>query len=511
MVVTDGVTAAPTGDAADVVDRTPLFDTSTMADSLQVLAGTQGTRISQVDLDRYSVDGVERPMMVAARQPDRAGLPERGWVQEHLVYTHGDGVVVVPADVVDADGRPDMTQTADAVDHDAATFFGEGVDGWWVIVDTKRQQQNDATYTGDAGLGVGSLWRRAVAATALGDAQVVLSAELTDQSQLLYRRGLRDRLTALAPFLAWDSDPYPAVVDGRIVWVVDGYTTSATYPYAQYFGSSGLPSGSDVAGTRLNYLRLAVRATVDASDGSTHLYRTSAPGDDPILDMWADILPGLMDDASTIPASLAAHLRYPKDLFIVQSSLLGRFHVTDAESLFNGSQSWTVSPAAAATVDDTGAAPSAPVFSFSTVTGDQAAWSMTRTFNQGASSNPNSARDELAAIIVAVNDSPDTLLLVELDSADGRQLSSPRVAQSAIYADAELARTISLLDANGSKVRFGPMTPHLLGDGLAWVRSILVSGAGATSVPRLQSAVAVSRGVVGEGQTATAALTAAVR
>jgi len=510
MRVSDGVDALPSV-AADVVDRTPLFDTATMAGPLQVLAGTPGTRITQVDLGRYEIDGIERPMLVAARQPDRAGLPARGWVQEHLVYTHGDGVVVVPADVVDADGRPDMTQTADAADHDPVSYFGEGLDRWWVVVDTRREQQGGSAYSGDAGLDVGSLWHRAVAATALGDAQLLLSAELTDESQLLYRRGLRDRLTALAPFLAWDSDPYPAVVDGRIMWIVDGYTTSATYPHSEYFGSSGLPADSDIAGRRLNYMRLAVRATVDATDGTTRLYRTSANGQDPILDMWDDLLPGLLEDAGAIPASVAAHLRYPKDLFIVQSSLLGRFHVTDAESLFNGSQSWTVSPAAASSVEDSQTAPSPPVFSFSTAASDEAAWSLTRPFNEGSSDNPGSARDELAAVLVAPNDGVAALSLVELDSADGRQLSSPRVAQSAIYADPDLARTISLLDANGSKVNFGPMTPHVLDGGLVWVRSVLVSGTGATSVPRLQSLVAVSRGVVGEGDSASNAVTAAVR
>ena len=509
--VNDGIGTAPTADETDAVARTPLFDPATMAASLQVLGGTQGTRISQVDLDRYPVDGVERAMLVAARQPDRAGLPESGWVQEHLVYTHGNGLVVVPADEVDADGRPNMSTTAGGTQHDPTTYFGEGLDGWWVVVGTQRQQQGGAQYGGSSGIPIGSTFRQAVTSLALGDAQVLLSAELTDQSQLLFRRGLRDRLTTLAPFLSWDSDPYPAVVDGRVVWLIDGYTTSATYPYSQFYGSSGLPSSSDVGGTTLNYLRLAVRATVDATDGTTHLYRSEAVGDDPIIDVWDGLLPGLLEPADGMPAAVRDHLRYPKDLFVVQSTLLGQYHVADAESLFNGQQRWTVSPAAASTVDDTTTSPSAPVFSFSTVQRPTPTWSLTRTYNPGASSNPNSARDELAAIIVADNDSPGTLSLVELQPDDGRQISSPRVAQSAIYADPALARSITLLNANGSKVQFGPMTPQLLDDGLVWVRSLLVSGTGPTSAPRLQSVVAVSRGVVGAGPTSTDALTVATR
>ncbi|MFM2077680.1 MAG: hypothetical protein RJA49_1570, partial [Actinomycetota bacterium] len=384
--VNDGIGTAPTAAETDAVARTPLFDPATMAASLQVLGGTQGTRISQVDLDRYPVDGVQRAMLVAARQPDRAGLPESGWVQEHLVYTHGNGLVVVPADEVDADGRPNMSTTAGDAQHDPTTYFGEGLDGWWVIVGTQRQQQGGAQYDGSQGIPLGSTFRQAVTSLALGDAQVLLSAELTDQSQLLYRRGLRDRLTTLAPFLSWDSDPYPAVVDGRVVWMVDGYTTSATYPYSQFYGSSGLPSSSDVGGTTLNYLRLAVRATVDATDGTTHLYRSESVGDDPIIDVWDHLFPGLLEPADGMPAAVRAHLRYPKDLFVVQSTLLGQYHVADAESLFNGQQRWTVSPAAASTVDDTSTSPSAPLFSFSTVQGTTPTWSLTRTYNPGSSS-----------------------------------------------------------------------------------------------------------------------------
>jgi hypothetical protein len=295
-----------------------------------------------------------------------------------------------------------------------------------------------------------------------------------------------------------------------VVWIVDGYTTSATYPYSQYYASTGLSTSSDVASTTLNYLHLAVRATVDATDGTTHLYRAANDTDDPILDRWQSILPGLIDDAASLPSGVAQHLRYPKDLFIVQSTLLGRYHVADAETLFNGSQRWTISPAAAATVDDTKVGTAAPVFTFTLDDEGQSVWSMVRTYNPGAASNPNSARDELAAIITADNDHPDRLMLTTLQSSDGGALSSPRVAQSAILADPELARAITLLNANGSKVQFGPMTPALLADGLVWARSLIVTGTGAAAAPRLQAVAAVSSGVVGSAATTAEAVVAAI-
>lgn len=513
----DGLTDAPSEAAVtDVLSRTPLFDPARMAAPLQVLQGTAGTRITDVDLDRYVVDGVERPVLVAARQPDRGGLPASGWVQEHLVYTHGDGLVLAPADVTDADGRPDTSASPAAYDPahdptdvaDTATYFGEGLDGWWALVGTRREQQGGAEYSGEAGVTLGSAWRRLVTSVALGDARLMLSAEVTDDSALLMRRGLTDRLTTLAPFLSWDSDPYPALVDGRIVWIVDGYTTSATYPAAQYYGSAGLPAGSDIARTTLNSVRHAVRAVVDATSGETHLYRASDAAD-PILDLWSSILPGLVEPTSAITPALSAHLRYPNDLFTVQTTLLGRYHVEAAELLFNGSDRWTISPAAASAADGGTGGDSPSVLVHTALGSDAAAWSTVRPFSPGASGRPNAARDHLAAFAVAANDGSATLQLIRVEAATSRQPSTPQVAQSAIDADPELARAITLLNANGSKVTYGPFVPQVVDGALVWVRSLIVSGTSGTAAPRLQQVIAVSNGVVGSADSAVGAVSAA--
>lgn len=518
LTLADGLASAPSDSAAtDVLARTPLFDPNRMAAPLQVLQGTAGTRITDVDLDRYVVDGTERPVLVAARQPDRGGLPASGWVQEHLVYTHGDGVVLAPADTTDADGRPDTSRPASALDPDydpadiadTATYFGEGLDGWWALVGTRRTQQGGAEYTGTGGVALGSSWRQIVASVALGDARLWLSDEVTTDSLLLLRRGLTDRLTTLAPFLAWDSDPYPALVDGRITWIVDGYTTSATYPGAQYYGSAGLPAGSDVARTTLNSLRHAVRAVVDATTGETHLYRASDSAD-PILDLWSSILPGLVEPTSAISPSLAAHLRYPNDLFTVQSTLLGRYHVDSAETLFNGSDRWTISPSAASSVDDTSRGDSPSVLVHSALASATPTWSTVRPFSPGASGKPSASRDHLAAFAVAENGPSGRLVLVRVSAATERQLSTPQVAQSAVDADPELARAITLLNANGSKVVYGPFVPAVVDGALVWVRSLIVSGTSGTAAPRLHDVVAVGRGVVGSAATAVEAAAATV-
>ena len=296
-----------------------------------------------------------------------------------------------------------------------------------------------------------------------------------------------------------------------MVWIVDGYTTSNSYPYSQSFGQEGLPSGSDIARIPLNYMRSAVRAVIDADTGTTTLYESDIEQSaDPILKLWKKVLPDLIAPADSMSQDLRSHLRYPKDLFIVQSSLLGRYHVDNAESLFNGEDRWTISPAPGADVGMPGSAVSQPVFRFNTVAGEQQ-WSMVRTYNAGSSSNATAGRDVLSAMIIASHDSPQKLQVIRLTSSDGNKISSPQVAQSAIDADPELARIITLLNTNGSQVRFGPMTPLIIKDALVWTRSMLISGTGGAAVPRVYGIIAVSDGVAGLGETTELAIAAAIK
>jgi uncharacterized membrane protein (UPF0182 family) len=485
----DGAAVAATSSTAQLTadaDRVLLFNVPTMTAALQVIAGTRGTRISDTDVDRYAVDGREEPVFVAARSANRADVPESGWVQEHLVYTHGDGLVVVPADRVDADGRPDVTVYPDAFGAaHTPLYFGESLDKWYVIVDTQRAQLNDSVFEGE-GIPMSSFAERLVLSLAVGEPQPLLSNELTSDSELLYRRSIRERVGYLAPFLTLDSDPYPVVVDGSVQWVIDGYTTSSTYPYSQF--TTGL------GGSSFNAARASVKATVDAETGETHLYRTDG-GDDPIIDAWDRIFPGLLEPAEQIPQGLLPHIRYPTDLWYVQSNLLGRYHVRTAEQLFNGTGRWAVSAAPAATVGDATVVPSPAVDQFSPLAGSPDRFSTSRPYGPGSATNPTSTRDELAALAFA-DQQLDGAIHIAVPEASGAPLLSPQVAQSAIDADPEFARVITLLNANGSKVQYGPMTPVLVEEGLVWVRPIIVIGTGASAAPRLYGVAAVANGIV---------------
>ncbi len=500
-----GGDAAAAAALAGDLSRIPLFDTEQLPGALQVLEGTTATRITDVDLDRYEIEGENRPVFVAPRNASRNDLPEQGWVQQHLVYTHGDGVVTAPADIPDPDGRPDVDALATTlVPERPELYFGENLAGWYAIVGTKRVEQGGAQFDADTGIPLSSWWRRAALALSVGEIEPLFSAELTSDSQLLYRRDVVERLQAAAPFLTFGSDPYPVVLDDRVVWVSDGYTTAATYPYSEYVSFGG---------GQVNYVHASVKATVDAYDGTIHLYRTDGAGsEDPVLDAWDEIFPGLLEPIDELPAELAPHLRYPADLIRVQNGLLGKYHVSDAETLFNGTARWSPSAAASTGVGKSGSG-SAPAVSLFQPGADPVLgghWVATVPFSPGTAPGASSARDELAALAIADHDNPEVMRLLDVEHAPGQTIATPLVAQSAIDADPELARTFALLNANGSTVQYGPMTPVLAGDSLVWVRSIIVTATSNTTVPRLYGVVAVSDGLVGLGDDAPAALDAAV-
>lgn len=500
-VLHDGVSPDATTVDRDGValGRVPLFDTTQLPGALQVLQGRTATRITDVDLDRYEIDGEIVPVMVAARSSSRNDLPETGWVQEHLVYTHGIGVLAIPADTPDSDGRPDVAALGSLQPERPELYFGEGVDGWYSIVGTKRAEQGDATFDADTGIDLSSTFSRLILALREGEIDPLFSAELTDDSQLLYRRGIRERLEALAPFATFGADPYPVITDDSVVWVVDGYTTSSTHPYSQFV---------TLAGNEVNYVHASLKATVDAYDGTVHLYRTEVGGgDDPILDAWARIFPGLVEPIDAMPGAIRDHLLYPPELLRIQMDLLGRYHVDDAETLFNGTQRWSPAAGAPASVGAASPGPAAPTPLF---VPDPASmdlgWASVVPYSPGASSGSSSARDRLSALAFADHDDGERLTLTSVEAATGEDLATPLVAQSAIDADAEITQLITLLNANGSIVGFGPMTPLVIDDGLVWVRSILVSGTGAATVPHLYGVVAVSNGLVGSGDDVESAL-----
>jgi uncharacterized membrane protein (UPF0182 family) len=361
---------------ADILRNIRLWDPTVLRDTYRQLQALRPFyRINDVDVDRYMIDGELTQVMIAARELDTAEVPQSSWEARTLAFTHGYGVVLAPANAKDSGGRPDLLVSevplqdeADLGVEEPGLYVGEELSGY-VIVDTNRQEidfqdeQSEtvyADYEGADGVGIGSFVRRAAFALRFGDLNPLFSGNLRDDSRILVRRDVDERVRALAPFLEFDADPYPVVVDGRIQWIVDGYTTTSRYPYAQRALVEDVP-GSSGLDRRFNYVRNSVKAVVDAYDGTVTMYIVDP--DDPIIEVYRRAFPDLFttDEPSM---ELREHFRYPEDLFRVQSNMWGRYHIEDPDDFYNGNGAWVVSR-------DPGAAPPSAAVTTTTASGEE--------------------------------------------------------------------------------------------------------------------------------------------
>ncbi|MDP9182288.1 MAG: UPF0182 family protein, partial [Actinomycetota bacterium] len=317
---------------------------------------------NQLDVDRYKVNGVTQDYVVGMRELDQRQLrpDQQNWINLHLTYTHGNGFVAAPANRVAKGGTPDFAVKNIPVegpggdltiDH-PQVYYGEESPAY-SIVDTGQAEidgpgsnkvgsgnadSEEATvhYQGSGGVRLDSGFRKLLYALKFKEKNILLSSSLTDDSKIMYTRAPAERVHKLAPFLTLDSDPYPAVVDHQLLWIVDGYTTSAGYPYAQrkLLGEVTLDSrGLPIANDEVNYIRNSVKATVDAYTGKVRLYAWDDK--DPVLKTWKKVFPDLVQDRTAMSADLLKHLRYPEDMFKVQRELMGAYHVTNPTSFYN--------------------------------------------------------------------------------------------------------------------------------------------------------------------------------
>ena len=276
-----------------------------------------GLSIEDLDVDRYELDGKVEDVLVAARELDLSGVTNRSWQGIHLINTRGCGLVAAPTSKVQSNQRPDYrTLELDRPE----LYFSPTLSGYGIAntASSERECDEPHQYEGDQGVPMSSLARRAAFALAFLDYNVVGSGAIQPDSQMLWVRNVNDRLNKLAPLLSYDADPYPVAVDGKAVWVVDGYTTSSRFPYAQAIGAvqrsrqSGL-SDSD------NYVRNSVKAVVDAYTGDVTFYIVD--DEDPILKAWQSAFPNLFTPGAEMPDVIREHLRYPEDLFRIQTDI----------------------------------------------------------------------------------------------------------------------------------------------------------------------------------------------
>ena len=478
-----------------------------------------GSATTSLDTDRYMIDGELTQVVLGARELNAADL---GWEREHVRLTHGYGIALAQANETTPEGSPRFIAGGLPVDVDPALdlglvqpqiYHGEGMSGYALVgatedeidyVDSETNENVPTRYDGESGVEMGSLVRRAAFAMRFGQIEPLISNFVQDSTRIIYVRDVHDRVEALAPFLQFDSDAYPVVFDGRIHYVVDAYTTTNRYPYSQH-AESGSLSG-DLAGGNYNYVRNSVKAVVDAYDGTVTFYRL--PVDDPIVDAWQSAFPDLFTEFEEMPEELREHLRYPQDLFRVQTNMWARYQVSDPESLVLGTERWDVAQSPGRqvrvaadreiTVDEDGIISDReervdPYYALLNLPGeDEPSFVTLRSF---VPFDEDDDRRELEAFMAGETRADGTSRLVsyEITSPDA---PGPVLVASAIAQDEAISRELSLLNDEGSSVEFGDLLMLPIGDSILWVRPLYVAAEGDASVPTLQRVIAT----VGEGE-----------
>ena len=459
-----------------------------------------------LDIDRYTVNGQKRDAVVAVRELNIEGNPVRNWINDHLVYTHGFGFVAAYGNIQDADGKPsfivgDLPPTQGLGKFQPRVYFGENVPDYSIIGgksakpvefdypdDTSANGQKNYTYTGKGGVPVGSLINRIVFALKYQEQRILLSNLINSQSKILYERNPRDRVAKVAPWLTLDGDPYPAIVDGKITWIIDGYTTSAGFPYARKTVLSSATSDALTVNSTavtaqgnqvVNYIRNSVKATVDAYDGTVSLYQWDAK--DPVLKTWNKAYGNIVKPKSEISKNLMEHLRYPEDLFRVQRDILSAYHVKSAAAFYGGQDFWRV-PRDPSTFG-ANSANQPPYYLTTELPGaKQANFSLTTPFV------PRGGRENLSAFAQVIADpGPDYGKITVLQLPRSTNIAGPSQVGSNFEAKPEVASTLSLLRQGGSDVVLGNLLTLPVGGGLLYVQPVYVRAtANAAAYPLLQ-------------------------
>lgn len=440
-----------------------------------------------LDVDRYTINGEQTDAIVAAREIDLGEIPDASWNNLHTFYTHGYAMVAAYGNRRQPSGEPawivgDIPPTGDLAEHEPRIYFGERASDYAVVgapegtppveLDTpgggSTGGETRNTYQGSGGVPIGGWLNRVLYAIRFADINLLLSNRVNESSQILYDRTPAERVAKVAPWLTVDSDPYPAIVDGRVVWILDGYTISDAYPNSQRVDLRSVTSDS-VSQQRglttsqpLNYIRNSVKAVVDAYEGTVSLYAWDET--DPLLQTWSKVFPGLLKPKSEVGADLMAHLRYPQDLFKAQRQVLGRYHTTDSNTWFQQSDLWQVpnDPRATNTKEP-------PFYLSIKWPGDAAP-----VFSQTAVYVPK-GRENLGAYLAVVADasSPDYGKLRVLKLSDTQQIAGPGQTFNAITTDQQVAERLRpFVNQGTADALYGNLLTLPLGGGLLYVQPI---------------------------------------
>jgi uncharacterized protein len=429
-----------------------------------------------VDNDRYQINGQNRQVMLSVRELNPAALPNRTWVNERLVFTHGHGLTLGPVNQVTTEGLPVLfvrdlppVTTVDLPVTEPSIYFGELVNDY-VIVRTRAQEFHYPKgednvynqYSGEGGVPLGSFWRKLLFAARFRNYQILLSDDITSESRLMFDRQIRRRVSKIAPFLTLDDDPYPVISDGRIFWIQDAYTATDRYPYSS-------------ANAGVNYIRNSVKIVVDAYQGDVTFYATeSGAAADPIAQTLMKIFPNLMRPLSEMPADLRAHVRYPEGIFQIQASVYTTYHMTNPAVFYNKEDQWE-----APAIDHDGAsARMLPYYTMMKLPGET-----TAEFIQMLPFTPR-RRDNLASWMVARSDGEHYGKLQVFQFPKQTLVFGPQQVVGRINQDQVISPQITLWSQQGSQVIQGTLMVIPIEDSLIYVRPLYLR-AQAGRIPEL--------------------------
>jgi uncharacterized protein len=469
-----------------------------------------------VDVDRYpiGVGGSPRVIMVSAREVNPEGIPQAAqtWQNVHLAYTHGFGAVGAQVNTATTEGQPVLTlQDLPPVGSPAMTqpriYYGESGQGDFVVANANGELDyegatENAPYSGQGGIPIENIFRRALFAWNFRDVNLLLSGQITGQSRLMIYRDIEERAAKAVPFLSFDADPYFAIVDGRPVWILDAYTGSNGYPYSQAVSASAATDG--LLFGQYNYIRNSVKVMVDAYDGTVTYY---ADLSEPIAQVWNNAYPGLFSDITTAPADLKAHFRYPENLFQVQAYQFANYHVSDPTTFYQRRDFWQVSPDPTqnASAISGSLPPMRPYYQLIKVPGGT-----TEQFQLVVPFVP-AGRQNMVAWMAASSDPADYGHVTLFRFPEGRNIEGPQQVFARINNDPRFSSERTLLSQQGSQLFFGDFLVIPIDNSFLYVLPVYVQSSEGAQIPELKRVVVVngSGGDVSLGQDLPRALSEA--
>ena len=484
-------------DNSQTVDNIRLWDPTVLAETYSQLQEIRAYyALDEVDVDRYKINGELTQVMVSARELDQTNLPAVGWVNERLQYTHGYGVVFSPANNVASQGQPDFyvkgvpatTTVSELEIEQPRIYFGESAESVEYVVVNSLQEEVDyplstegqsvayTNYSGDGGVGIGSFFRRLGFALRYGELNLLISNQLSDDSKLIMERNIVSRVKKAAPFLYTDNDPYLALVEGDLFWIIDMYTVSDKYPYAQPADTRRINENSGLP-LNFNYLRNSVKAVVNAYDGTLNFYVVDET--DPLISTYEDIFPNLFSPKSSMNTELLDHIRYPEDLFTIQSDMYKDYHMTDPRVFYADEDPWEIPTDSSTTprvatlrgeFTELGYKPMLPYYLLMTLPEEEdLSYLIFQPFNP--ENRPN-----MQSFLVADADPENYGQLIDYRLPKGEFVDGPSQVSTRINQDPDISQIFTLLDQQGSSVIRGNLFVVPINQSVLYYQPIYLQG-----------------------------------